>query len=438
MLKSIEQRYESAIKQMTPDLLEHILSQDIIPMKEEDEIIQQSSNNKSRKRQVAFLSAMGVVAAAVFLMFFINRNIVVTSISLDVNPSFEIQLNKKDEVKRVIGVNTDGKKVVEQAGLKDKNLEETIEELMLVLEHNGYLKSESAVLVSVQNKKEENAQNIEKKLKKQIKEICDNSPNKPKVYAQLVGEDRKVEEIAKSYHISKGRATFIYNMVEKNSEWKVEELASMSIEELVKSAEEKGVKVSEILEKKPIKEEMKSGKDESEYAESKATATPKKDMVKDRFEKGKIESEKSEEMTMLPQEEIKEPFDKKTDKGKDKNKEYEDPALVVPTEEPETEEEKGESEKERPKKERPKKEKTEIENSEEEDREKEDREKEDREEEGREKERPKKEDSEEEGREEDEQEEDEPEKGARPNPQEGNDHSGEKPERGGRKVEISS
>lgn len=321
MLKSIEERYENAIEQMVPDRLDDILAQDIVPMQEEDEIVHQETNSKNKRRQGAYISVVGVAVAAMFLLFLYNKNLVETTITIDVNPSFEIQLNKEEEVKSVIGINEDGKKIVEQAEFKDKNLKHTVETLMQVVEKNGYFKKKSAVLVSVQNKEEEAAQGMEKKLKKQIKKTLESSETKPKVYAQLVRPDKEIEEVAKSYQISKGRATFICNMIKKDCEWKLEELGSMSIEELISCAKEKGVKVSEILEKQPKKEQAKKQKGTKQQRISTSSALPdKKEAGKD-TKKEATKDKKSQTIGIKDTQKKKNKSDEIFQENKDKNKE---------------------------------------------------------------------------------------------------------------------
>ena len=59
----------------------------------------------------------------------------------------------------------------------------------------------------------------------------------------LTNSKKEITEVAKKYNISTGRATFIYNMTKTNADWNVDDLASMTIEELVSSVKKKGVTV---------------------------------------------------------------------------------------------------------------------------------------------------------------------------------------------------
>ena len=277
MTKKVEELYEKAMEQITPNVLEEILEQKVVPMKEEDSILAQGE--RKEKKIGMYVSILGVAVAAMLLFALYNRSVVETCITIDVNPSFEIQLNKKQKVKKVIGINDDAKKIIKKADLEDKNLDNTMEKLMDAMDEDGYFDKNAAVLVSVQNKKIKTAQNIEKKVQKKMNQLCENRTKTPVVYTQSVREDKEVTAVAKDYCISKGRATFICNMVKKNQEWKVEDLASMTVEELVGAVKKKGEKVSEILEKDEIPKVVDRAKENAttkKQEKSKATAAPKK------------------------------------------------------------------------------------------------------------------------------------------------------------------
>lgn len=311
---NVEELYEKAIDQITPNVLDQILEQDIVPMKAEDAILSQEKKKEGQRKMGAYLSVLGVAVAAMLLLFLYNRSVVETSITIDVNPSFEIQLNRQEKVKKVIAINEDAQKIVEQVDFTDKDLDSTMEKLMDAMDADGYFNKKAAVLVSVQNKKEETAQKIEKKVRKKMRRLCENSKKMPVIYTQSVRTDKEIDEIARNYHISKGRATFICNMTKRDSDWKVEDLASMSIEELVVAVKQKGVKVSEILEKggtqKTAATTTKDAKDKKEI-KNKATETP---------EKVKNVDEKEADTAKIKATKKPSQNEKQQEKGEDKNK----------------------------------------------------------------------------------------------------------------------
>lgn len=283
MSKQIDKMYEKAIEHITPDILNNILEHEIVPMTEVDDIIRQDKtkiNIKNEKRVSPIIGMIGMVVAAMFLLFIYNRQLVDTVITIDVNPSFEIQLNKKEEVKKIIAINEDAKKIIKQADISDKKLEVVIEELIVIMQDTGYLKQEAAVLVSVQNKNKDIVQSMKAKIEGKIKNICKEEQIEPVILTQSMEKDKEVEGVAEDYHISKGRAKFICNMAKEGDDWTVEQLASMTIEELVTSAQEKDVNISDILEK-----QEKTKKTEQSTSETEQNISKKKETEKNESDK---------------------------------------------------------------------------------------------------------------------------------------------------------
>lgn len=275
MSKNIEKIYKNSIEQIVPDILDNILAQDVVPMEREDDIICQTiKNKKNPKRNRTFLCAISVAVAAIFLLFLHNRSVIETRIIIDVNPSFEVQLNKQGQVKKVIGINKDAQNILEKITFTDENLNNTIEKLIKTMDENGYFKNKTAVLVSVQNKQKNTALHIENTIKKQIKNLCKNSETNPIIYTQSIENNKEIQKVAQNYHISNGRATLIYKMLKKDNSWKIEDLSSMTIDELLDAAKKKDVKISEILEKNERKTTTQPKKEKTEKKKKKVTPSP--------------------------------------------------------------------------------------------------------------------------------------------------------------------
>ncbi|CDE45095.1 putative uncharacterized protein [Clostridium sp. CAG:411] len=245
MSKKIEDMYVHAMEQITPDVLDTVLQQ----KERQTDYSYVPQQPMTKKRRIAPLTSLaGIAIAAVFFLFFYNKLAIETIVTIDVNPSFEVQLNRQGEVRKITGVNKDGKEIVDQLTHKSKNLNTTIDSLLTQLDKKGYFSEKTAILVSVQNKQEKTATAVEKTVKKHMKQVCKQQNQNAVIYTQLVSTKKEITEVAKKYNISTGRATFIYNMTKTNADWNVDDLASMTIEELVSSVKKKGVTVSDILE----------------------------------------------------------------------------------------------------------------------------------------------------------------------------------------------
>lgn len=325
MSKNIEKIYKKSIEQIVPNVLDDIFAQNVLPMEKEDDIICQGDKKKEKhKRNQIYLSAISMVAAAIFLLFLYDKTVVVTRIIIDVNPSFEVQLNKEGHVKKVIGINNDAQNILSQITFPDNNLKNTIEKLIRAINKNGYFKDKTAVLVSVQNNQINAAANMEKTIKKQIKNLCKNSDTNPHIYTQSIENNKEIQEVAQNYHISNGRATLICKILKKDSSWNIENLASMTIEELLDSVEQKGMKVSDILEKskkKTVSNKTKNNKTK----EKKNKVTPSPDVKTKKKNAQEIDTTKIDATVKPDKKEEKTDNSKNnTTKSKDNNKNKKD------------------------------------------------------------------------------------------------------------------
>ncbi|MBQ4531568.1 MAG: hypothetical protein IJA36_13325 [Lachnospiraceae bacterium] len=95
---------------------------------------------------------------------------------------------------------------------------------------------------------------------------------------QTMVEDEISESMAKEYNISKGKALLVKTIVEENSDLKEEQLARMTVDEIVKKAEESHVKLKKVLdEKSKNSDQTQEGvKKESSIKEKEATEKPMK------------------------------------------------------------------------------------------------------------------------------------------------------------------
>lgn len=276
MARNIEEIYEKAIEQTKPDLLETILEQKVEPMDEVDEIVKQEdiTERKKGKKIVAFSSVVGVVAA-VFILFVLYRPVWIdTTVTIDVNPAFEMQLDKKDIVKKAIGVNEEAKEILEQTQITGLDIEEATDKISVILVKEGYVKKNSVVLVSVEGTKEEQIQDMKERVKLRIEESC--KSKQPVVLTQSMKKEENMEKVAKEYGISKGHAALICNMEKEDKEWTVEQLASMTVEELVTSAEKKGVLLDDISKNTKTEEKNVQNVAKENKIQSTSTATVEK------------------------------------------------------------------------------------------------------------------------------------------------------------------
>ena len=96
-------------------------------------------------------------------------------VSLDVNPSFEFSLNRFDRVLAVKAVNDDGEEFVKNVnvdGLKNKEIQNAVKDVLNELENQGYIieGEEGGVIVATSSKTKEKTEMLAEKLRNTVSE----------------------------------------------------------------------------------------------------------------------------------------------------------------------------------------------------------------------------------------------------------------------------
>lgn len=182
-----------------------------------------------------------VAVAACFLLVvglfgiynFNSINTVASTISLDVNPAIEIDINKNEKVLSVEAKNEDAKKVIGNMNLEKTDLETTLNALVGSLLRNGYITAESnSVLVSVENEDELKGAKLKEKIASEINALLQTKEFKGAVLSQTVNPTSELKETAEKYGITLGKVKLIKSLTEKNKQYTFEELVPLTVNEL--------------------------------------------------------------------------------------------------------------------------------------------------------------------------------------------------------------
>lgn len=158
-----------------------------------DGAIRLVQNNQYRVGQVITVKkkniATMIAAAAAVVLCTVGAgayayNTPYSTVSLDVNPSLELWLNRFDRVIEVVHFNEDAAKVIASVELKNKRTEQAIETLAKAILDSGYLADhEGGVVVTVGAANQVKAQQLAEKLEQQVRNTI----------AEQLGEDAEVE-----------------------------------------------------------------------------------------------------------------------------------------------------------------------------------------------------------------------------------------------------
>ena len=252
--KQIETSIKRSIALDTPDLFEQIASTPVQKLSEEDYIVK---SRPKQKHGISKLQALFTAFSSIAIMFaicfgFIHSYYSVDSIiAIDVNPSVEITLNKSYKVLSVRANNEDGEKLIQNKSFKNKSCDAVIAELANSLSSEGYIdKDKNSILVSVSNANEIKADEVKSRVVTDIKTTLNEKEIDPVIYKQSISNTttKKLEALAKKYHISFGKMQLIHSLIEKDSTLTVEELAPLPIEEIPDYVEKRQIKMADVIE----------------------------------------------------------------------------------------------------------------------------------------------------------------------------------------------
>ena len=150
-------------------------------------------------------------------------------ITLDINPSIKLEINKDKQVINMISLNEDGKDIIIN-NYKGKNFEVIIDNITDKLIDKGYAKDELIILVGVKGKI----------LEEEVKKVFDNKlENKDIKYNIIIPEVSESSSlIAKKYNITDSKASYLEDILEKYIDLKIEDLKDMSIKDIITKTEE--------------------------------------------------------------------------------------------------------------------------------------------------------------------------------------------------------
>lgn len=225
----IEAKLKSALQKATPDILDDILEG---CDREKGQVISmEKRKNKKLSRILSIAAVFVLLIAGVFLYKNFTGSDAAALVSIDVNPSIELEVDADERIISARALNDDGKKVLSGMKLEGTDLNTGVNAIVGSMLKNGYIDElRNSVLVSVSGDGSIDTAALEAKLMQEVSSALDGAGA---VVAQNLDDiDDDTRRLAERYGISVGKAAFIEKIIELNPTLKVEELASLSINEL--------------------------------------------------------------------------------------------------------------------------------------------------------------------------------------------------------------
>ena len=238
--EKMEQRLAAAVEKTAPNDVNGVLSRceerkgTVIPM----------TTKKTTKRK--WTSLIAACLAVMLLggggLFYQRANAVASVVSLDVNPSIELKVNRSEKVLACTPLNEDAKAILADMGngadLKGAKLDVAVNAIVGSLVRNGYLSSiSSAIMISVEDRDTARAEKLQRELTSTVDGVLQTSESRASVLTQTLTQDAGREQQARENNISTGKAALVNHVLALNSALKFDELAKLSVEELKDLAE---------------------------------------------------------------------------------------------------------------------------------------------------------------------------------------------------------
>lgn len=232
--KDTEQKIKQAFSNAVPDIRDSILS-DCKSQKGAVIIMTDTNKRTFSPRRLAGIAAAFVLligGMAGFQTYRANYS-VASTVSLDVNPSIEIQVNKKEEVLAVNPRNEDAQIVVGDMDFKGSNLDVAVNALIGSMLRNGYLNElANSILISVDNQDPAKSAELQERLANEINAVLQSGTFDGAVLSQSISADSKLRELADTYGITLGKAQLIQQITQQSAFYSFEDLVPLSINEL--------------------------------------------------------------------------------------------------------------------------------------------------------------------------------------------------------------
>lgn len=246
-MQKIEQGLKQAVEDITPDVFNKVAASEDEKLQKEEWLLDEPKSWK--KIHLAFRGAAALAACLILILgirIFWNNQIDST-IDIDVNPSVEIQTNRKNLVKEVKALNKDGEIIIADMNLKNVELNTAVNALIGSMVRKGYITEvNNSILVSVENKDTKKADEICQSIVGDIRQVLDKKNIKGVIYNQEITSSEEISGLAQQYEISQGKAAFLLKLIKKDPELKMEQLAKMTMQEIAQLIRIRSIDISDM------------------------------------------------------------------------------------------------------------------------------------------------------------------------------------------------
>ena len=249
------ERIRSAYSHAAPDCLDEILAS-CEDMK--GTVINMNERKKNRFVPIAIAAALVLAIIGGFVGYSLGgggkpsdlpavtsdapQTLLSSVITLDVNPSIEIDVDSSDTVTAVKALNEDARIVIGSMDFAGSSLEVTVNALIGSMLQNGYLDEiRNSILVSVSGGDASRAAALQQTVSGMIESALGTGGIDGAVISQTLTADSSVTSLAADYNITEGKAALISKLVAADPTLTVEGLVTLPINDIALIASSRGI-----------------------------------------------------------------------------------------------------------------------------------------------------------------------------------------------------
>lgn len=236
--RELEQRLHTALDHAAPNDVNGVLSR---CESGKGTVIQMTNANENKKSNAKKWAPMAVAACLALLLvgggagyYYQSVNGVASIVSLDVNPSIELKVNKNEKVLSATPMNDDAKEILDGMNLKGTQADVAMNAIIGSLLQHGYVDElANSILITVEDDDQARGEKLQQALTQQADAALASAQVNGAILSQVMVHSDELSQKAQEYGISAGKAALIQAVVEGSNNTKTfEDLVGLSINEL--------------------------------------------------------------------------------------------------------------------------------------------------------------------------------------------------------------
>lgn len=241
----IKKHIKNGVHEICPDKAEEIWSQPVTRASGDEWFLDGVKKPGRRPGKALWMvPSFAACAMVCFLFLHIWNFRTEATVYLDVNPSIELEINRKEKVLSAQANNEDGEIVLENMNLKNTELDVAVNAILGSMVKNGYLnEAKSMILLSVDGTNQEKADRIREKLSEDMNSCLTSLLGSGAVFHQDIKADKEMKMLAEEYEISPGKAALLQKITKDHPKLSYDSLAKITMNQLPLYLEQQGVDI---------------------------------------------------------------------------------------------------------------------------------------------------------------------------------------------------